>query len=471
MRRLWPSSLYGQILLVAAAALLFAQCVNTAMLMTGAQARLKVEAASMLIGRVSNLLERQRIQDDERRENERRRRRLGPIALEISAAPSIAKGFKSDADLEQRASEYLLAIDPQLSSIHLRKGALANLPDELRAWPMRRWLDGPITRNRREQPREALLLSMKMKDGRWINAAAPIRPLGMEPALVLLFQTLILYLAVLLPLALVARRIARPLQALTERVTDIGLGSDTPPMEPRGPSDVRELIEAFNSAEARLSSLLTEKDVMLGAIGHDLKTPLASLRVRIENVEDDVERDKMAATVDEMVRILDDILILARLGKSAEEVQLTDLSALVETVISEFPDGAKIEFANVAERSVAPLRAVLIRRALRNLVSNALHYGGNALVRIEQNPGNVALVVEDNGPGIPADQIAAMFEPFARADESRNRSSGGSGLGLTIARAIAHVHHGSLIVENREQGGLRATLRIPVAGGLHPRHA
>jgi signal transduction histidine kinase len=456
-----PKSLYGQILLVAALAMLLAQGVNTAMLIAGAQARATAESASMLAGRVSNQIERQRLVDGERPKRSNRHHRSTFIALEIGGKPIIAAGFESQPELAERVSEFLQGVDPQVSSIRLSKGALVNLPAEMRDGPMRHLRGGSDARPRRDAPHEALLLSVKMSDGRWINAAAPIRSPGLQPAIVLLFQTLVLYLAVLIPLALVARRIVRPLKALTERVGDVGLGNDTPPMAPRGPSDVRELIEAFNGAESRLSSLLMEKDVMLGAIGHDLKTPLASLRVRIENVDDDAEREKMAGTVDEMVTILDDILMLARLGKSAEDIQPTDLAALAETVVAEFPDEAGIEFAGVGERVVAPVRPVLIRRALRNLVSNALQYGGTAIIRIEQAASHVRLVVEDNGPGIPPERMQAMFEPFARAEGSRNRGSGGSGLGLTIARAIAQAHRGSLRLENRDEGGLRATLNLP----------
>lgn len=462
MRRLWPSSLYGQILAVAALAMLLAQGINTTLLVFANNARATVEASSMLVARVANQVERRRF-DNSDNEDRSRRRRPPSIALVFSDSPVNPAGFDSEPELAERASEYLLAVDPRISAIRLSKGPMTNLPDALREGPMRRWADSFSGREGRDRPGEAVLLTMKMVDGRWVNAATSVRARTPFPPFAVLFQTLVLYLAVLIPLALVARRIVRPLKALTERVGEVGLGSDRPPLEPRGPSDVRELIEAFNGAEARLSSLLTEKDVMLGAIGHDLKTPLASLRVRIENVDDDIERDKMAATVEEMVRILDDILMLARLGKSAEDVRPTDLTALVETVVSEFPEDAKIEVADVSERAVAPVRPVLIRRALRNLVSNALQYGGDALIQINQSAVGLELVVEDNGPGIASEQIQAMFEPFARADGSRNRSSGGSGLGLTIARAIAQAHGGSLTLENRVEGGLRATMRLPRA--------
>ena len=459
--KLWPKSLYGQILMVAASAMLLAQIVNTALLIAANNARATVEASSMLVARVANQVERQRLlnADDEVRDG--RRGRPPSIALVVGEAPVNAQQFESQPDLAERASEYLLAVDPSISAIRLSKGPINNLPSALREGPMRRWAEGFNRRQKYDRPDEAILLSMNLENGSWVNAAVPMRARGGFPPLALLLQTVTLYLAVLIPLALVARRIAQPLNALQQRVRDVGLTGDRPPMEPRGPSDVRDLIETFNAAEERLSSLLTEKDVMLGAIGHDLKTPLASLRVRIESVDDDNERTKMAASVDEMVIILDDILMLARVGKSAEAVQPTELGALIDTALSEFPDDAKIQVEAMSERCVAPVRPVLIRRALRNLVSNALQYGVSADIGVTREGNCILITVDDNGPGIPADQLQKIFEPFARAETSRNRASGGSGLGLTIARAIAQAHRGSVTLTNRTEGGIRATLSLP----------
>ena len=460
LNKLWPKSLYGQILAVAAAAMLLAQIINTALLIAANNARATVEASSMLVARVANQVERQRLLNADNEVRDGRRGRPPSIALVIGDAPINALRFEGQPELAERASEYLLAVDPSIRSIRLSKGPINNLPSELRDGPMRRWADGFSRRQKQDRPDEAILLSMNLENGSWVNAAVPVRARGGFPPLALLLQTITLYLAVLIPLALFARRIARPLNALQQRVHDVGLTGDRPPMEPRGPSDVRDLIETFNAAEERLSSLLTEKDVMLGAIGHDLKTPLASLRVRIESVDDDSERTKMAASVDEMVIILDDILMLARVGKSAEAVQPTELGALIDTALSEFPDDAKIQVEALSERFVAPVRPVLIRRALRNLVSNALQYGGSADIGVTRAGHRILITVDDNGPGIPADQLQKIFEPFARAETSRNRASGGSGLGLTIARAIAQAHGGSVTLNKRAEGGIRATLSL-----------
>ncbi|HMS20180.1 ATP-binding protein [uncultured Sphingorhabdus sp.] len=302
------------------------------------------------------------------------------------------------------------------------------------------------------------LLSVKLADGNWLHSAARVRTRNILPPLALLIETGLIYLGVMIPLLLVIRQISKPLRQLNLRLEHAGLASGAPPLEPQGPDDIRSLIDSFNTAEQRVNAMLTEKDVMLGAIGHDLKTPLASLRVRIESVDDEDERSKMAATVEEMVQILDDILILARLGKSSETPVLTDINALVEMVAGELDNDDRLSGKDSAEKCRATVRPVLLRRALRNLMGNALQYGGKAQISTICNGDHVLVTIEDEGPGLAPDQMVQMFEPFARAETSRNRASGGSGLGLTIARAIARVHGGDIVLENRVEGGLRATL-------------
>jgi signal transduction histidine kinase len=207
--------------------------------------------------------------------------------------------------------------------------------------------------------------------------------------------------------------------------------------------------------------MLDEKDRMLGAIGHDLRTPLAALRVRIESVEDDTDRLRMADTVAEMNRTLDDILSLARLGRPSEPVTEVDLAALVDAVVEDFRDlDAPVEFEE-AERLRMRLRPALIRRAVRNLIENAVKYGVAAQVRIAATPRAVAIIVTDRGPGIPEDRMADVFTPFTRLETSRNRETGGIGLGLALARAIVAEAGGDITLANRAEGGLAATISLP----------
>jgi signal transduction histidine kinase len=284
----------------------------------------------------------------------------------------------------------------------------------------------------------------------------------------LIGQTLLLYAVLVGGLAWLLRRITRPSAALTKRVEYFAATRELAgQLEPSGPDDTRRLIAAHNAMEGRIAALLDEKDVMLGAIGHDLKTPLAALRVRIESVEDPTERAKMAASIEDITRSLDDILSLARVGRPSDMLERTDLAALLGAVVEEYEDmGEPVELAD-AHRLAMPLRATWLRRALRNLIGNAMRYGERARVSLVREGREAVVRIEDDGPGIPEGEIAAMMEPFARGEASRNRETGGSGLGLTLAQAIADQHGGTLSLTNRRgRGGkvigLVAELRLPI---------
>lgn len=285
----------------------------------------------------------------------------------------------------------------------------------------------------------------------------------------LILQTLFIYVVLVGAVALILRRITRPLAALTSRVERFAATQDSGgQLEPSGPDDTRRLIAAHNAMEARIAAMLDEKDVMLGAIGHDLKTPLAALRVRIESVQDENERARMAATIEDIVRTLDDILSLARVGRPSDPRERTELSALVAAVVEEYEDmGDPVELGE-RERIVLELRATWLRRALRNLIDNALRYGERARVSLRRE-GNRAIVrIDDDGPGIPEGELDAMTHPFSRGDPSRNTATGGAGLGLALARAIADQHGGALRLANRlsprgDVEGLSARLEIPLS--------
>ena len=211
----------------------------------------------------------------------------------------------------------------------------------------------------------------------------------------------------------------------------------------------------------RVVALLDEKDRMLGAIGHDLRTPLASLRIRVESVESDSERERMIATIEEMSAMLEDILVLARSGRAREQGRATDLAALADAIVEEYRElGQPVTFLGGA-RLVARLQPNLMRRALRNLIDNAVKYGGSAEVSVRSEGDSLLVEVADHGPGLDKDQIGRVLEPFYRVEDSRNRETGGAGLGLAIAKAVAESHGGALRLSNGEAGGLVATIAIP----------
>ncbi|HEY1605998.1 MAG TPA: HAMP domain-containing sensor histidine kinase [Allosphingosinicella sp.] len=307
-----------------------------------------------------------------------------------------------------------------------------------------------------------LAISANLGGAGWLNARlATPRP---DPWLAVRLgaATLFLYLVVLGATLVLAVRMARPLRDLTEAADRFG-GREAPrEVTPRGPGDLRRAIEAFNAMNRRLVSLLDEKDRMLGAIGHDLRTPLASLRIRAEAVEDEEERARMVATLDEMAAMLEDILVLARSGRSREERRPVDLAALADAVVEEYRAlGADAEMAD-SPRQVAEIQPNLVRRAVRNLVDNAVEYGGAARVSVRREESDILIEVRDHGPGLPPDELARAAEPFHRAESSRSRETGGAGLGLAIARAVAESHGGTLRLANAESGGLEATLVLSV---------
>ncbi|UYY58848.1 sensor histidine kinase [Sphingomonas sp. S2-65] len=322
--------------------------------------------------------------------------------------------------------------------------------------------------NRAERLRRAggeLRVAVELPGHRWLSLRSGWP--RMERGLIwqLAGQTLILYIVVLIPLLLAGRRIARPLRTLALAARSFRPGNGDPPLEESGPSDVRAVIGAYNHLSRRVTAMLDEKDRMLGAIGHDLRTPLAALRVRIESVEDDDDRNRMADTIDEMNRTLEDILSLARLGRPSEPPTDVDLSALIDAVVEDFRDlDHDVQFEE-APRLRMHLRSALMRRAVRNLIENAVKYAGGAEVRLVPASEQVRIEVADRGPGIPDDKLAAVFAPFTRLETSRNRDTGGIGLGLALANAIVSDAGGTITLANREGGGLLATITLPRTTG------
>lgn len=279
--RLWPRSLYGQILLVAGSALLLAQCVNAAMLLSGARSRAVAEASVMVVSRVANQLERgERLGNQfgspsmaagaDVRDNRPNRRKNIAITIDKNALNVPRAEYQDDMSI--RAQEFLRQGEIALSDVRISAVSLNALPAALRDPQIRRWQDGRFRQSARKMPTTAVLLTGRLPDGQWLHAAGLVRANDSGSIIALLLQTFLLFVAVMVPLALVARRIARPLEDLTRRVRRVGVAEDPEPMERAGPDDVQQLIVAFNAMQARVSNLLGEKDVMLGAIGHDLKT-------------------------------------------------------------------------------------------------------------------------------------------------------------------------------------------------------
>ncbi len=463
IRRFLPKSLHGQMLLSVALALLVAQVLSGVLLFRAEQRRLEGSLISQL---AFQLVRDPRVdlRDDgprgEGRRGERRR-----LAIERALSSPQARGDLRDPEREEALRAVLQEQGVDVARLVVLTRDVADdryLSERLRNAPR-------IYGERFRPGGQIVLAGLKRNDAdQWLVARVPLPPRNVGAMRGVIFQTLILYVVLVGGLALLLRRISRPLAALTKRVEQFGGVPDAgDPIEPSGPEDTRRLITAHNAMEARIAALLDEKNVMLGAIGHDLKTPLAALRVRIESVEDEGERTKMANTIEDITSSLDDILSLARVGRPSDTLERTELSALVASVVEEYEDMGEDVALGQTERVALPVRTTWLRRAIRNLVGNALRYGGQARISLAKADSEAIIRVADKGPGIAEDQIAAMLQPFQRGESSRSRETGGAGLGLTLARAIAEQHGGTLVLANRigEDGGvdgLLAEIRLPL---------
>jgi signal transduction histidine kinase len=472
MNMLRPSSLMGQMLLAVAAALLFVQGLGAALVYSAQRERFQVEtmnaAAFRLVSEIrgSDRVPR-RLQEGPRPMFGDRMRRF---AVQSSTDSPLLNGEHRDAGAEAKLREILAAQDFAASDVIVLRRPVADDAYALSTLA-RRSKRFAMPAEVVAQAREADLYIAGVRTaptGGWIVARVRAPPSADALLKPLLLQTLAIYAVLVGVVALILRRITRPLAALTRQVAQFAATQDpSGQVAPMGPGDVRRLIVALNAMEWRISSLLDEKDVMLGAIGHDLKTPLAALRVRIESVEDDVERSRMAATIEDIVRTLDDILSLARVGRPIDPLERNELSALVSSVVEEYEDiGEPVELAPT-ERTVLEVRPTWLRRALRNLIGNALRYGHRARVSMARQNGSVVFRIDDDGPGIPESSLEAMMHPFVRGDPSRNTETGGAGLGLALARAIAEQHGGALQLANRRSAdgaiaGLSASIVLPM---------
>jgi signal transduction histidine kinase len=231
-----------------------------------------------------------------------------------------------------------------------------------------------------------------------------------------------------------------------------------------GPADVQRTTAAFNVMAEHLTRFVADRTRMLAAIAHDLRTPIAGMRLRAEMIDDAETRERILAGLNDMAEMTETALAFAKADAQAEATRTVDLASLVASVVDDLADmGADVAFDG-PERLDHPCRSSALKRAVRNLVTNGVRYGGAARVRLRRGTDGVDLTVADDGPGIPETELERVFDPFVRLEELRNRETGGTGLGLAIARTIARAHGGDVVLENRSAGGLLARLTLPASG-------
>ena len=321
--------------------------------------------------------------------------------------------------------------------------------------------DGAHSEGMEEAHRHMLLVSVRLSDGSWLNFASPtlgaVHTMAEHiPIIAGIIGTLIVLIAILL-----MRWVTRPLRDLAVAAERFSLDEARAPVSETGPAEVRRAARAFNTMGERVRRLVSERTMALAAVSHDLRTPITRLRLRSELLDDEPTRERIDEDLSEMETMIDATLDYLRMGVVNEVPKTFDIAAMLKTIVDDETDrGQSIRLEGVMH---APIRGkpVAIRRTLWNIIGNALKYGSTASVRVGLEGDQVLVEVADEGPGLPTGELERVFEPFYRVEDSRSRQTGGTGLGLTIARAIITDHGGTIALRNRPQGGLEVSIRLP----------
>ena len=311
-----------------------------------------------------------------------------------------------------------------------------------------------------DQP--GLLISARLTDGRWLNVGLGLNPPLSRWAMPTLISMSLAVGSICLIVVFMVKRMTRPLGKLADAAERVGRGDAISPVCEEGPVDVRQTIRAFNRMYDRIQRFIQDRTRMLAAISHDLRTPITSLRLQAELIEDHQAKEKMLHTLEEMQRITEATLALARDEASTEKSRAIDLAALLDSLCQDLAElGMDVQCESAAKIPYI-CRPVSLKRAVRNLVENAVMYGRRAHVALERSDTELQILIRDAGPGIPEEDFERVFHPFVRLEASRNQATGGIGLGMAIARSIVRNHGGDISLSNETTGGFLVTIHLPM---------
>ena len=304
--------------------------------------------------------------------------------------------------------------------------------------------------------------SVSLDDGSWLTfrLLSPVQQYDFPMRLVL--STGLMGLAVLVAGIWFARRLSAPLTAVARVAERLGADATVAKLPERGPLEVQQMARAFNKMQERIQAFVADRTNMLVAIAHDLRTPITRLRLRAEFIEDDEQRAKTLADLDQMEKMISSVLSFAKDEHKTEERSNLDLGALLQSVCTDMSDvGHPVAFDG--EGAIAFVgRPLALKRAFTNLIDNAVKYGKCARVSLARQQDRAVVRIEDDGPGIPEADMERVFEPFFRIDRARNVDTGGAGLGLPLTRAIIRAHGGDIKLSNLDTKGVRVEVTLPV---------
>ncbi|BBP58757.1 ATP-binding protein [Pseudomonas sp. St316] len=357
----------------------------------------------------------------------------------------------------QRHEEAKLPVidDPEYSDGALRLRQQLGRPDaRIEGYEPSDWPAG--------QPGARYAAMIELTDHSWVMFSLPARNWGLEEWKRNLIMLALILVSTIIVALIATRHLAAPLQRFAEGARRFGVDHKAPPIPVVGPHEIRQAILAFNAMQSQLKHFIEDRTQMLAAISHDLRTPLTRMRLRGEFIEDAEQQSRLFRDVDEMQAMINSALEFFRDDARLEHATAFDLAELLHTIVDDLKDaGTEVAFEG-AQRLVYVGRPIGIKRALVNLIDNAIKYGGAPTVRLEADAHRVDICILDRGPGIAAQYLEQVFTPFFRIEGSRNKHTGGVGLGLSAARATVLEHGGTLTLRSRQGGGLEARVSLPL---------
>ena len=462
MTQLPPNGLFGQTLLVLVAGLIVSLLVGSWIYTQDREQAVRAVGGMAAAQRITNLT--RLVQDTPREWRERIVAGLSDQSLRVSLSsrPPAMAASGDDAAVAQAIKEFLVG---QLSLGTQRQPRVsASVPNGssfghpmMGRGPMMHGFGGFDGFGGFRD----LQVAVPLPDGQWLSFATALPESGSTFSRQFLLSMGIMALVIFAVSFWAVRRVTAPLAAVSAAAKGLGDDLSSTPMPETGPIEARQAARAFNTMQARLRGLIGNRTRMLAAISHDLRTPLTLLRLRAENVENREEREKILASIAEMDAMIGETLQFARDEARTDDRRPTDIVALAQSIVDDMADAGMPVTMQPAAPVVYDCRPDALRRALHNLLDNAVKYGKAAHVAIETTPKSVDIILDDDGPGIPEQELSRVFDPFYRLEDSRSRETGGVGLGLAIAQSIVEAHRGTLTLANRPTGGLRAHIKLP----------
>lgn len=470
-RRAWPQRLISQMIALLLAALVLAQVANFLIFTDERRAAIRSVERTQILERTASLIdliEHSPPDLHDRMVQAASSRKLYYWLSDTSQIPpDMQQGDHEwisrlkDLLNKNEVSELRFMLPPQDGSW---KKTIGEAPENVQSPILRSKTSGPVFPfPLSEFDAPGLLISARLQDGRWLNAGMGITPSLGRWALPTLISMLLTGGSICLIVVFMVQRLTRPLQQLTEVAERVGRGESVTPIPEEGPVDIQQTIRAFNRMYERLQRFVQDRTRMLAAISHDLRSPITSLRLQVELMKDQEARGKMLDTLDDMQRMTEATLAFARDEASTEVSRSVDLSALIDSLCQDLGDmGMDVKFEG-AQKMPYTCRPISLKRAIRNLIENAVSYGGQVEVKLRQHEMEFQIVIQDTGPGIPEQDFERVFQPFVRLEESRNKQTGGIGLGMAIARSIVRNHGGDISLGNTPGSGLMVTIHLPAS--------